>query len=145
MPWRCMGERSYSFTILNLGTRWGWVVSFMPQPLYTWGRVPSTHWIAGWVGPCRESNPSHSTPSRPLYLIYPRNNHKYFRFFSGSGATNIISIICLVGVWIVHLEVLKLLFQRPKRRQRIWKCDPTSSLQSRPVRVGVNGKIFKLF
>jgi len=26
--------------ILNLGTRWRWVVSFTPQPLYPWGKSP---------------------------------------------------------------------------------------------------------
>jgi len=28
-------------SILNLGTRWGWMVSFMPLPLYPWGK--NTH------------------------------------------------------------------------------------------------------
>jgi hypothetical protein len=32
--------------ILDLGTRWRWVVSFTPWPLY-----PGTHWTGGWVGP----------------------------------------------------------------------------------------------
>jgi hypothetical protein len=34
IPWRRMGELRYSSTILDLGTRWRWVVSFMPRPLY---------------------------------------------------------------------------------------------------------------
>jgi hypothetical protein len=37
--------------ILDLGTRWRWVVSFTPRPLYPRERAPSTHWIGGWVGP----------------------------------------------------------------------------------------------
>jgi hypothetical protein len=37
--------------ILNLGTGWRWVVSFMPLPLYTRRKAPDTHWIEGWVGP----------------------------------------------------------------------------------------------
>jgi hypothetical protein len=38
--------------ILNLGTRWGWVVSVTPWPRFTPGkRTPGTHWIEGWVGP----------------------------------------------------------------------------------------------
>jgi hypothetical protein len=67
-----MGEWRYGSTILDLGTRWRWVVSFTPRPLYLPGeRAPGTHWIGGWVGPkvgvdtvekrkishCRESNP----------------------------------------------------------------------------------------
>jgi hypothetical protein len=39
MPWRHMGEWRYSCTILlDLGTRWRWVISFTPQPLYPWGK-----------------------------------------------------------------------------------------------------------
>jgi hypothetical protein len=30
-----MGEWRYSSTSLNLGTRWSWVVSFTPRPLYS--------------------------------------------------------------------------------------------------------------
>jgi hypothetical protein len=36
--------------ILNLCTRWGWVVSITPRPRFTPGeRTPVTHWIGGWV------------------------------------------------------------------------------------------------
>jgi hypothetical protein len=34
VPWRHMGEWRYSSIILNLGTKWGWVLSFTPLPLY---------------------------------------------------------------------------------------------------------------
>jgi hypothetical protein len=34
MPWRHMGEFKYSSTILDIGTRWMWAVSFTPRPLY---------------------------------------------------------------------------------------------------------------
>jgi hypothetical protein len=51
MLWRRMGEWWYSSTILDLGTRWRWVVSFTPQPLYPKEKAPSTHWKGGWVGP----------------------------------------------------------------------------------------------
>jgi hypothetical protein len=59
--------------ILDLGTRWGWVVSVTPRPRFTPGeRTPGTHCTGGWVGPragmdteargkilcpCRGSNP----------------------------------------------------------------------------------------
>jgi hypothetical protein len=63
-----MGEWRYSSTILVLGTRWRWVVSFTTP----WEKALGTHWIGGWVGPgagldavewrqiscpCRQSNP----------------------------------------------------------------------------------------
>jgi hypothetical protein len=35
-----MGEWRYSSTILDLGTRWRWVVSFKPQPLWPGGNSP---------------------------------------------------------------------------------------------------------
>jgi hypothetical protein len=35
--------------ILDLGTRWRWVVSFMLRPLYPGEIVPGTHWIGGWM------------------------------------------------------------------------------------------------
>jgi hypothetical protein len=37
--------------ILDLGTRWRWVVSFTLRPLYPRERAPDTHWTGGWVGP----------------------------------------------------------------------------------------------
>jgi hypothetical protein len=37
MPWRHMGEWRYSSTILCLSSRWRWVISFTPQPLYPRG------------------------------------------------------------------------------------------------------------
>jgi hypothetical protein len=39
MPWRHMGEWRYSSTILDIGTRWRWVVSFTPLPLNPRGKT----------------------------------------------------------------------------------------------------------
>jgi hypothetical protein len=39
-----MGRRVTTPLILNLGTRWMWVVNFTPWPLY-----PRSHWPEGWV------------------------------------------------------------------------------------------------
>jgi hypothetical protein len=50
-PSRRMGEWSYSSTILDLSTRWRWVVSFTPRPLCPREVTTGTHWIGGWVGP----------------------------------------------------------------------------------------------
>jgi hypothetical protein len=35
-----MGEWTYSSVILDLGSRWWRVVSFMPLPLYPQGKIP---------------------------------------------------------------------------------------------------------
>jgi hypothetical protein len=48
--WRHMGESRYTSTILGLDTRWRWVVSFKPRPLYPWGkssRYPSDRRLDG--------------------------------------------------------------------------------------------------
>jgi hypothetical protein len=41
----------YKSTILNLSSRWKWLASCPPRPLYPRGWKPSTHFIGGWVGP----------------------------------------------------------------------------------------------
>jgi hypothetical protein len=94
MPWKRMGwEEVLLLLILNLGTRWGWVVSITPRPRFSPGkRTPGTHCIRSWVDlragldaeargkilcPCRGSNPppsstevknSHSYTSTPPYV-----------------------------------------------------------------------------
>jgi len=44
------GSGCVSPHILDLDTRWRWVVNFMLSLLYPWGKYPKTHWIGGWVG-----------------------------------------------------------------------------------------------
>jgi hypothetical protein len=46
------GEEVELLLILDLGTRWGWVVSVTPRPRFSPGeRNPGTHCTGGWVGP----------------------------------------------------------------------------------------------
>jgi hypothetical protein len=40
----------FLYSVLNLGARWGWVVSATPRPLHSRER-PSTHCFVGSVGP----------------------------------------------------------------------------------------------
>jgi hypothetical protein len=91
MPWRHIGEWRYSSTIPELGTRWRWVVSYTPPPLYTRGVIsPGTHLIGDWVGPivglgadtrkilpCWESNPGRPARSPSLHrlLTNPQNKN----------------------------------------------------------------------
>jgi hypothetical protein len=51
MPWRCMGEWRYNYTILDLGIRWRWMASFTSLLCYPWETAPGTHWTGGCVGP----------------------------------------------------------------------------------------------
>jgi hypothetical protein len=46
------GRGNIAPLILDLGTRWGWVVSVTPRPRFTPGEMtPGTHCTGGWVGP----------------------------------------------------------------------------------------------
>jgi hypothetical protein len=74
MYWRSGGITP---CILDLSTRWRWVVSFMPQPLYPRERVPGTHCIGGWVGPkasldavVKGKIPSHYWDLNPCYSVH---------------------------------------------------------------------------
>jgi hypothetical protein len=49
VPWRHMGERRYSSTIPDLITRWRWVISYMPQLLYSRSNSPQ-HPLDGRLG-----------------------------------------------------------------------------------------------
>jgi len=52
--------------ILNLGTRWRWVVNFTPRQLHL-REIPQSRSIWGWVGPFPESNPGLSKPVASCY------------------------------------------------------------------------------
>jgi hypothetical protein len=85
--------KTYSSTILKLGTRWNWVVSIRPLQLYHGETVPGTHFIGGWTGPtagldvmakrknsytCWESTP---IPRSSLYrLSYPGSLSLYCKY-----------------------------------------------------------------
>jgi hypothetical protein len=44
-------EWRYSSIIINLGTRWRWMVSFTPPAVLPQEKAPGTRRIWGWVGP----------------------------------------------------------------------------------------------
>jgi hypothetical protein len=79
------GEEEKLLLILNLGTRWGWVVSIMLRTRFT----PGTRWIGGCVGPragldagarrkifCprRGSNPDRPARSQTLHCLSYRGS-----------------------------------------------------------------------
>jgi len=75
------GSGGITPTTLNLDTKWTWVVSFTPRPLYPRERVQGVNWTGDWVGPramdmmakrkitCprRKSNPG--SPARRLVTV----------------------------------------------------------------------------
>jgi hypothetical protein len=88
-----MRNWSYSSTILILGTRWRWVVSFMPLPLKSQGNSPP------YPG-CYEDN--RNVLSSPLdlsmyWLNYPCSSHPNSLIFSWKYimVPMLISIICI--------------------------------------------------
>jgi len=82
-----MGKWRYSSThILNLGTKWKWVIRFVPWLLYPWWRSPQYHLNRGLGGPqsqsgndgketnpypCWESNPGHAVQRLVTILSHP--------------------------------------------------------------------------
>jgi hypothetical protein len=69
------GRWSIDPHILDLSTRWRWVISFTPQALYPRERGPGSHWINGWVdtvmkrkipSPCWTQTPNHPVCSPTL-------------------------------------------------------------------------------
>jgi hypothetical protein len=56
-------------SILDLATRWRWVVSFTSRRLYLQGKGPVTHWIGGWVDDGEEKN-SQPQPGLELPIIH---------------------------------------------------------------------------
>jgi hypothetical protein len=129
------GEWRYSSTVIDLGTRWRWVVRFTPRPLYSRRK---SHWyrLAGWEVPragldavekrniscsCRESNPGYPTHSytdwavcyvtNNLRLIFWSQIKRYSFFFfkivtsSDGGEINSLSWI-LEGVVLYFFEAV---------------------------------------
>ena len=43
------GSRRIAPFIINLGSRWKWVVNFTPRPLYSLGNKPRTRWMEEWM------------------------------------------------------------------------------------------------
>jgi hypothetical protein len=69
------GEEVYLLLILDLDTRWGWVVSVTPWPRFSPGeRTPGTHCTGGWVGP-RLQTDSRQQPN--VDSIRPNRKHHY--------------------------------------------------------------------
>jgi hypothetical protein len=93
-PWRRMGEWKYISIILDLGTRWRWVVRFIPRPLYRWGK--SSRWAPEQVCAVRISPVPWGNGSP---AVQPRAHH-----CTGSQrdmATHCCVLVCTIdGVWI---------------------------------------------
>jgi hypothetical protein len=115
MPWRHMGERTYSsYSYFSSATRGGWVVCVTTRPRFTPGeRTPSTHWTGGWVGPragldvgsrrkilcpCRGSNSDSPARSQTLYCLNYRGSWKVIKFYAKSYGSNIFTRIFMSSV-----------------------------------------------
>jgi hypothetical protein len=88
-----MGEWRYSSTILDLGIKWKWMVSFTPQPLYLrrksarypLGRRPGNQSRSGRCGErkkyfsCLESNNGYPACSPSLYRLSYPDSSRYLK------------------------------------------------------------------
>jgi len=105
--------------VLDLGTRWRWVVSFTPRPLYPKGRNPDTHWTGGWVGPIAGTDAeakrkkSHLGPCRGLSPGRPASNSVSImtelpRLINrGTGINSKFEIIHLRGLFLSTISQYK--------------------------------------
>jgi hypothetical protein len=103
------GEWRYSFTILELSTRWRWVTSFTPGE-----RAACTHWIGGWEGPRAEldvvENRKISCPcGKPTSAVQPvarrctdwaiaLNFYMLFRFLCEKSTENCVVVVLQMGI-----------------------------------------------
>jgi hypothetical protein len=65
------GVEVWLHAFFDLGTRWGWAVSFRLRPFYPQGRSPHTHCTGGWVRSRAEEKNSQSPPG-----IEPRSSDR---------------------------------------------------------------------
>jgi hypothetical protein len=80
VPWRRMGKMRYSYIILDLCTRWRWVVAFTLLPLYPRREIPrypldrrlggSQSRSGRRIFHCQESNPCRLAYSLSLYRVF---------------------------------------------------------------------------
>jgi hypothetical protein len=75
------GSGDKTACIIDVDTRWRWVVSFAPWSLYPREKAPGTSWTGGWVGPragpdavVRRKIPNPSRDSNPP-IIQPVAQH----------------------------------------------------------------------
>jgi hypothetical protein len=121
MPWKHMGEWRYSSTLLDLGTRCRWVVSFILLLLHPWKRAPGTHWIGGWVRPrvdldsvekrkilhCWESNLGRPASSLSLCQLQKQRRQSLISIlfiikYNTSSVTEIMKFVC--SKWTSDIE-----------------------------------------
>ena len=67
--------------ILNFSMKCGWVVSFMPWLLYSWGKRPCTNWTEGWVGPTANMD---ALEHRKIYLLIWYKSGFWYWYFGRS-------------------------------------------------------------
>jgi len=67
-----LGSGGIAPRILDLGTRWRWVVGFTHLPPYSRERAPGTHWIGGSRGTqSRSGRRGEEKNSQPLLGLEP--------------------------------------------------------------------------
>jgi hypothetical protein len=96
-----MGEWKYSFVNFDLGTRWRWVNSFTPRPLYPRGKRPryplgrrpddeeiSSKYVTWWLYYIRQVCQTRHRLSNKLFVCLVQAEIKVRIYYSYSGAFN---------------------------------------------------------
>jgi hypothetical protein len=125
-----MGEWKYSSSILDLGTRWRWVVSFTARPLYPRGEDPQYPLDIRRGGPqsryrrrgvekiscsCRQSNLCRPTLSPSLHrLSYPGSIvyrlHIALKFVTAVPLVCVITTVMVAATIIIIITRVNMLF-----------------------------------
>jgi hypothetical protein len=96
------GGRGVAPLNLNLGTRWGWVVSCRSGPLYHRVRTPDTHPRVGWVGSRAglyvsvERNISYPLPGFETWTVQPIAQSRFKTVFT--------VFIILRNIWQIKIK-----------------------------------------
>jgi hypothetical protein len=107
-----MMERRYSSTILHLGTRWRWVVSFMSRPFYSRVKSPRSPfdrrldvrmWRRKKSLPCQESNITQYHNTMLIYAIYRK---QALILISINSKFQHGIIISFTFVWVVDANIM---------------------------------------
>jgi hypothetical protein len=95
-----MGEWRYTSTILDLDTRWRWVVSFTHLPLYSRGKSPR-YPLARRLGWC-QSRSGRCGEGKNLAMMYG-SAHCHMPAWFNSALSNVF--ICILGrIWLMTVE-----------------------------------------
>jgi hypothetical protein len=92
------GTGGVTLHTVNLNTRWRWVISFIPQPLYPWGKSPWYALDSRLGGSQSQSGHGEEKKSLP---------HPCWEMNPGHPAHNLVIMLTAMPVLKTHTQYLK--------------------------------------